>query len=89
MHQSLRSSRIANLSQLVVVQQAAPVINMGTRELHKQIKKLLVAQASEGGDSIDEDVVKREIYTQEARAEVCFLRPLLLFINSNVSCLVL
>ena len=73
----------------MLVQEAAPVINKGTRQLHKQIKKSLVAQASEGGDSIDEEVVKREIYNQEARSEVCFLRPLLLFVNSNVSHLVL
>ena len=71
------------------MQEAAPVINKGTRQLHKQIKISLVAQASEGGDSIDEDVVKREIYYQEALSEVCFLRPLLLFVNSNVSRLVL
>ena len=59
------------------------------RQLHKQIKKSLVAEASDGGHSIDEEVVKREIYNQEARSEVCFLHPLLLFVNSNVSCLVL
>ena len=70
------------------MQEAAPVINKGTRQLHKQIKKSLVAQASEGGDSIDKEVVKRVIYNQKVRSEVCFLRPLLLFINSNVSRLV-
>ena len=71
------------------MQEAALVINKGTRQLHKQIKKLLIAQASEGGDSIHEEVIKREIYNQEACSEVCFLRPLLLFVNSNVSRLVL
>ena len=71
------------------MQEAAPVINKATRQLHKQIKKSLVAQASEGGDSIDEEVVNREIYNQEERSEVCFLCPLLLFVNSNVSHLVL
>jgi hypothetical protein len=44
------------------VQEAAPVINKGTRQLHKKIKKSLIAQASEGGNSIDEEVVKSEIY---------------------------
>ena len=71
------------------MQEAAPVIKKGTRQLQKQIKKSLVAQSSEGSDSIDEEVVKREIYNQEPRSEVCFLRPLLLFVNSNVSSLVL
>jgi hypothetical protein len=70
------------------VQEAAPVINKGTRQLHKPIKKSHVAQASEGGDLIDEEAVQREIYNLEARSEVGFLRPLLLFVNSNVSCLV-
>ena len=72
-----------------MVQEAVTVIHKGTRQLHKRIKKSLVAQASEGGDSIDEEVVKREIYYQEALSEVCFLRPLLRFVNSNVSRLVL
>jgi len=72
-----------------VVQEAASVIHKGTRQLHKRINKSLVAQASEGGDSIDEEVVKREIYYQEALSDVCFLRPLLLFVNSNIRRLVL
>ena len=69
--------------------EAAPVVNKGTRQLHTQITESLVAQASAGGDCIDEEVVKREIYNQEARSEVCFLCPVLLFVNSNVSSLVL
>jgi hypothetical protein len=67
------------------VQQAAPVIHKGTRQLYKQINKSLVALSSEGGDSIDEEVIKWEIYNQESRSEVCFLRSLLLYVNSNVS----
>jgi hypothetical protein len=71
------------------VQGAAQVINKGTRQLHKQIEKSFITQASAGGDSIDEEVVKREIYNQAARSEVCFLLPLFLFVNSNVSRLVI
>ena len=57
------------------MQEAAQVVNKGTRQLDKQIMKLHVAQASEGGDRIDEEVVKREIYNQEAPSKVCFLLP--------------
>ena len=65
------------------------VFNTDSRQLHMQMKKSLVAQTSESGNSIDKEVIKREIYNQEVHSEVCFLCPLFLFFDSNVSRLVI
>ena len=57
------------------MQEAAPVVNKGTRQHHKQIKHSLVAQASEGGDSNVKEIVNREIHNKEARSQVFIQLP--------------